>query len=107
MKIGKPADIQPADALARSAQATAAARQAGTAGGGKIERAGAADKVQLSDTSRRLATGVEGSDSIDTAKVEEVRQAIREGRFHVNAKVVAEKIIAESAELLETLTRQR
>lgn len=107
MKIGKPADMQPTDALARSAQATAAARMAGTAGGGKIERTSAADKVQLSDASRKLAADMESSDPIDSAKVEEVRQAIREGRFHVNAKVVAEKMIAQSAELLETITRQR
>ncbi|MFP5406656.1 MAG: flagellar biosynthesis anti-sigma factor FlgM [Gammaproteobacteria bacterium] len=107
MKIGKPAETQPTDALARSAQAAGASRQAGTAGGGKIERTGATDKVQLSEASRKLASEIGSSDTVRAAKVEEVRQAIAEGRFHVNAKVVAEKMIAESAELLETLSRKQ
>ncbi|HRO58264.1 MAG TPA: flagellar biosynthesis anti-sigma factor FlgM [Burkholderiaceae bacterium] len=105
MKISNPADIKQSELL-RSTQA-AASRQAGSAGGAAIEKAGAAASVQLSETSRNLAAETAAGEPIRTAKVDEVRKAISEGRFHVNADVVADKMIAEAAELLETLSRPR
>ncbi|NLD67824.1 MAG: flagellar biosynthesis anti-sigma factor FlgM [Limnobacter sp.] len=105
MKISNPADIKQSELL-RSTQA-AASRQAGSAGGAPIEKASAPASVQLSETSRRLAAETAASDPIRSAKVAEIRKAISEGRFHVNADVVADKMIAEAAELLETLSRPR
>ena len=106
MKIGNPADIKQTELL-RATQA-AASRQAGSTGGTAIEKAGAAANVQLSETSRGLAADIGAvGDSVRTAKVAEIRQAISEGRFHVNADVVADKMIAEAAQLLETLLQRR
>ena len=105
MKIGKPAEIQQSE-LVRATQA-AGTGKAGSAGG-PVEATSAAASVQLSDTSRRLAAQAGSTgETIRAEKVEEVRRAISEGRFDVNAAVVAEKMIAEAAELLETLSQPR
>lgn len=106
MKIGKPAELLHTDALTRAAQAAGNARQ--STGAGKIERAAEVDALEFSQTSRKLATETSGAGSMVRAdKVEEVRQAIREGHFHVNATAVAEKMVAQAAELLETLARSK
>jgi len=60
------------------------------------------EKVQLSDLAARL-NQLEtqfGAQEFDAAKVAEVRQAIAEGRFKVNAEAVADKLLASVAELL-------
>ena len=106
MKIGNPADVHLTESL-RATQ-TAATRQAGSAGGAAIEQTSGAASVRLSDTSRNLAaeTGRTG-EPIRAAKVEEIRKAINEGRFQVNPDVVADKMISEAAELIETLSRKQ
>jgi negative regulator of flagellin synthesis FlgM len=58
-------------------------------------------QVQLSDQSNRLnqlETQFSQS-SFDAAKVSEVRAAISEGRYQVNAGAVADKLIASAAQL--------
>ena len=40
-------------------------------------------------------------------KVEEVKAAIQEGRFHVSAEAVADKMISAAAELIETMATGR
>jgi negative regulator of flagellin synthesis FlgM len=58
-------------------------------------------RVQLSDLSSRLSQ-LEAQfpqPSFDAAKVSEVRNAIAEGRYQVNASVVADKLIASAAQL--------
>ena len=108
MKIGKPAEIQQTDALSRPAQAGASATSSGHTASGAVERATAVDAVRLSQTSRDLAAeSGGGSTPVRTAKVEAVRTAIREGHFQVNAHAVAEKMITQAAELLETLSNKR
>lgn len=60
------------------------------------------ERVQLSDLGARLAqleTQFSGSD-FDVKKVEEVRNAIAEGRFKVNADAIADKLLASVSELL-------
>ena len=105
MKIGKPAEIQQSELL-RASQ-TANTRVAGNAGGGAVGKTEAAVNVRLSDTSRSLAAEASGPvRSMRTEKVEEVRRAIAEGRFKVNAEVVADRMISEAAQLLETLPRR-
>ncbi|MBN9430326.1 MAG: flagellar biosynthesis anti-sigma factor FlgM [Burkholderiales bacterium] len=106
MKIGKTADLTQTDAIARTGQAAAQAtgKLSGRAGAGEIRAADSVDKVQLSQTSRNLAAeAAAGGDAVRADKVNEVREAISKGEFHVSAKVVADKMIAQAAELIETL----
>jgi negative regulator of flagellin synthesis FlgM len=59
-------------------------------------------RVQLSDLGARLSqleSQFAGSD-FDVKKVEQVRAAIAEGRFKVNAEAVADKLLASVSELL-------
>ena len=60
----------------------------------------ASAKVDLSATAAALAgdTGVDAS--FDAAKVERIAQAIRDGKFEINAEAVADKLIANAQELL-------
>jgi flagellar biosynthesis anti-sigma factor FlgM len=65
------------------------------------------DQVQLSETSRTLKAGMSAENDGETIrpdKVEEIREAIKKGEFHVSAEVVADKMIAEAAELVEVMT---
>lgn len=43
--------------------------------------------------------------AFDAAKVEDIKRAIREGRFNVNAEAVADKLISGVQELLSTRVR--
>jgi negative regulator of flagellin synthesis FlgM len=59
------------------------------------------EKVQVSDMAAKLAR-LESrfGDEFDARKVDEVRDAISEGRFQVNSGAVADKLIASVGELL-------
>ncbi len=103
MKIDKPVEIQSTpDAALRSGQAAGAARSAAR-GRAAAPAAGETDSVSLSAASRAPKADAD----VRADKVAEVREAIREGRFHVSAEVVADKMIAQAAELLETLSVPR
>jgi negative regulator of flagellin synthesis FlgM len=54
--------------------------------------------VQLS--SQVALADEHGRAEFDQAKVERIAQAIRDGRFQVNAEVIADKLIANAQELL-------
>jgi negative regulator of flagellin synthesis FlgM len=79
-------------------------------GSGKTEHARApagakaqAEPVSLSELARHLQSlesELATTAPLDAAKVEEVKQAIREGRFRVNAEVVADRLIESMKELL-------
>ena len=63
------------------------------------EGAEPSSKVELSSTASALSTG--GADgSFDAEKVERIAQAIRDGKFEVNADAIADKLIANAQELL-------
>lgn len=90
MKIGsidtKPVAPQPAERKPGSAAPA----------GGKAE---ASAHVDLSAAATKLAE--QGADpSFDTAKVERITQAIRDGKFTVNAEAIADKLITNAEELL-------
>jgi negative regulator of flagellin synthesis FlgM len=56
-------------------------------------------QVQLSTTASALSA--DGTDpTFDTAKVEKIAGAIRDGKFKVNPEAIADKLIANSQELL-------
>ncbi|HUL63656.1 MAG TPA: flagellar biosynthesis anti-sigma factor FlgM [Burkholderiaceae bacterium] len=60
------------------------------------------ERVQLSDLGSRLAqleNQFSGSD-FDVKKVEEIRNAISEGKFKVNADAIADKLLASVSDLL-------
>jgi len=61
-------------------------------------------KVQLSSVSTLKAEGADEA-SFDAAKVERIANAIREGRFEVNAGAIANKLIANAQELLGRSSR--
>jgi len=61
-----------------------------------------APAVQLSDLSARLHALESGSkvdSDFDAAKVETIKQAIRDGKFEVNSEVIADKLISSVQEL--------
>jgi negative regulator of flagellin synthesis FlgM len=98
MKIG-PLETKPA------APAVAGERKAPPAA---VDRAAAAGepsaRVALSPAASSLASGAADA-SFDTAKVERLAQAIRDGKFEVNADVIADKLIANAQELLARNSR--
>jgi negative regulator of flagellin synthesis FlgM len=77
-------------------------RATGTAGMASGEPVAETEKVQLSNLASRLSQLETqfGSGDFDAKKVEEVRAAIAEGRFQVNAEAVADRLLASVADLL-------
>ena len=78
-------------------------------GGGKVAPAGAGasgkEQVQLSPLSVQLQAtqnSMAGSPVVDAAQVAEIRLAIAEGRFKVNADAVADQLIETARELLSS-----
>ena len=63
------------------------------------------DKVELSGGSsllRQIEEALKNVDVVDAKRVEEVKQAISEGRFRVDSSVVADKLVAAVREHLLT-----
>jgi negative regulator of flagellin synthesis FlgM len=60
----------------------------------------ASAKVALSASAQLLATAEPDAGSFDGAKVERISQAIRDGKFVVNAEAIADKLIVNAEELL-------
>ena len=62
---------------------------------------GAEPSAQVALSSAASALAGAGTDpAFDTAKVERVAQAIRDGRFTVNPEAIADKLIVNAEELL-------
>jgi len=100
--------------ITRTTEATRAERTQPTAGGaarssgaaakpaaGASTSASASASVQLSDMSTRLSQleSQFSQSSFDAGKVTEVRNAISEGRYQVDAGAVADKLLASAAQL--------
>ncbi len=93
--------------ITRTSEPTRAERTQPNAGGAArstaaaAQPAGNAGRVQLSELSNRLnqleTQFPQGS--FDAQKVSEIRNAIAEGRYQVNAGAVADKLIATAAQL--------
>jgi negative regulator of flagellin synthesis FlgM len=56
-------------------------------------------QVKLSNAAQSLQ-GAEDDATFDTAKVERIAQAIRDGQFTVNPEAIADKLILNAQELL-------
>ncbi len=74
------------------------AKPAQVAAGGKGPEASA--QIQLSSAASSLLAGVPDEGSFDVEKVGRIAQAISEGKFSINADVVADKLIANAQEML-------
>ncbi len=59
----------------------------------------ASAQVQLSPAAAVLSK-LSADPAFDTAKVDRIAQAIRDGKFEVNAEAIADKLIENAAELL-------
>jgi negative regulator of flagellin synthesis FlgM len=70
-----------------------------TDGGPAISTPEPSAKVKLSASASVLAAA-EADPSFDTAKVDRIAQAIRDGKFEVNADAIADKLIQNAQELL-------
>ena len=57
------------------------------------------DDVQLSDLSSQLRAA-DDEHAFDPARVAEIKQAISEGRFTINAGAIADRLIASAKELI-------
>jgi negative regulator of flagellin synthesis FlgM len=96
MKISSTSEPLRPDRVSPAGQDTRAAA------GRPAEPVAEAEKVQLSDLASRLnqLESQFSESDFDVKKVEEVRAAIAEGRFKVNADAVGDKLLASVAELL-------
>jgi negative regulator of flagellin synthesis FlgM len=91
MKIG-PLDNKPAIA-------PAASERKGAAPAAQPPEAEASAKVALSPAAS-LLSGLAADPTFDSAKVERIAQAIRDGKFEVNPEAIADKLIQNAQELL-------
>ena len=92
MKIGTSPNPQPlADVSVRSARTPSSATPTLARGGSDGEQ------VAVSAAGAQLGLG---QGDFDAAKVDAIRQAIREGRFAVNPEAIADRLIADAAALL-------
>lgn len=91
MKIG--ANLDPT-AMADTASRTSRAATAPVAG----TRAASGEQVAVSAAGAQMAAG-SGND-FDSAKVDAIRQAIRDGRYKINAGAIADRLISDAAALL-------
>lgn len=106
MKIGHSHDASasPPKAERSATRKTEAATTAGTDSAERAAKAAApAPSAQVAISSAaQLAASASGADdgSFDAAKVSRISQAISEGKFTVNAKAIADKLVANAQELL-------
>ena len=71
-----------------------------TQSAGRTSAAGK-DDVQLSALSTQLSA-VDDEQSFDAARVSEIKQAIADGRFTINADAIADRLIASARQLVDS-----
>lgn len=97
IKIGSTYNLPPVTDSATPGSTGAARSNAAPAA--KTVAGAAEDKATLSTAGAQISA-LAGSDDFDHAKVDAIRQAIREGRFSVNAEAIADRLIYEASALL-------
>ncbi|QKS28547.1 MAG: hypothetical protein FAZ92_00379 [Accumulibacter sp.] len=65
---------------------------------------GAATEVHLSELAAQLQSPGDAG-SFDSGRVAEIKQAITEGRFTINAEAIAERLITSASELVAAQQR--
>lgn len=85
-----------------AASTTATERKSsGTSGSSSTTKGSSAEPSAKVELSASAALGSEATDPVfDTEKVKRISDAIRDGKFEVNAEAVADKLIANAQELL-------
>jgi len=74
--------------------------------GSKTETASSPSNIDVSDNARTLAAledKISGLPVVSDARVEAVRRALDEGRYHVDAKRVADKMMRFEGDLLAAI----
>ncbi len=61
----------------------------------------AAEEVRVSPLAAQLS-GVDDAPAFDAVRVSEIKQAISEGRFTINAGFIADRLIASAKELVDS-----
>ncbi len=97
MKIGNPSDkaVSGASAKTEATPSTKTTGKTGSLDGGVSESA----KVTLSNAASTLLSGADPT--FDANKVSQVKQSIDDGSYKVDPEAIADKLIANSRELLE------
>jgi len=77
-----------------------------TTDGRKADTTGSASSIDVSDTARTLAAleeKIAGMPVVSDTRVEAVRRALDEGRYHVDAQRVADKMLRFEGDLLAAI----
>jgi negative regulator of flagellin synthesis FlgM len=98
MKIGS-TETKAATAATTGAVDRKAATPIKTDGAAELAKPEPSAKVELSSSASVLAAA-DADPAFDTAKVDRIAQAIRDGKFDVNAEAIADKLIQNAQELL-------
>jgi negative regulator of flagellin synthesis FlgM len=107
MMIGKPTDVGTPQSALRTGSAATRRIDSGAAGDGKVDGVAPSDSVKLSDTGRALTTAGKVIDEFRADKVAAVKMALEQGTYHVQARIVADRMISEAADLLRTMSSSR
>jgi negative regulator of flagellin synthesis FlgM len=95
MKIGS-LDSKPAVAPMQNDRKSDGTAKAGS---GSAAAAEPSTTVQISDAAS-IISNADADGTFDAAKVQRMAQAIRDGKFEVNADAIADKLIANTQEIL-------
>lgn len=101
MKIGQTPDFAAASQVAANKQQAKTASAAATEDSRQAQPARAAGvPVSFSTSARALDQSGRANADFDANRVKEIREAIANGTFRVNAEAVADKLLANSEEFL-------
>jgi negative regulator of flagellin synthesis FlgM len=68
----------------------------------KVQNGSSVKLSPLSSQLREIEAGMDKSQAVDSKKVAEIKKAIEEGRFEVNASVVADRLLENTRDFLRT-----
>lgn len=91
-------------ASAATGPAVTPANARGSADTSAVTSTEASAQVALSSTAASLLSASTSAAEFDSAKVDRISQAIERGEFKVDAGAIADKLIANAAELLKKST---
>ncbi|MDP2761776.1 MAG: flagellar biosynthesis anti-sigma factor FlgM [Sideroxyarcus sp.] len=106
MKINQTGKLLPATTTGESSARSPAAKFSGQSGNATV--APDSTSVQLGAAGsqlRELESSIASASVVDSQKVSEIKQAISEGRFKVNADVVADRLIDTVQDLITASAR--
>lgn len=102
MKIDKTTPAVANSSLGEITQRTAAAKQAPSqAASTSVNLGTAGAQMQV------MANSMAGTPTVNAAKVAEIKQAISEGRFQVNAGAIADGLISSVRDMINTAQQRR